>query len=180
MGVTRRQAAPVEKTVSTCTTPSPNTQKKNNNNGVHQQQHHHYSPNYELAADLPATYKTPAWVYTLLVLFVILTVLICPNKLHADERVTVQHVFFYGWLTALSTGLGVLPFVFLPRVDDYWVGISNGTSGSASLDILFYLINNRLTVSLKFRCRLFLLLSHCCWYDDCCKLFFIFRRIPVR
>jgi hypothetical protein len=44
---------------------------------------------------------------------------------HGSEP-TVQHVWYYGWVTALSTGLGVVPLVFARQLDAYWVGISNG------------------------------------------------------
>ena len=39
---------------------------------------------------------------------------------------TVQHVFYYGWISAISTGLGVLPLVFVPNPDKFWIGVTNG------------------------------------------------------
>jgi Fe2+ transport system protein B len=42
------------------------------------------------------------------------------------EDVTVGHVWYYGWITALSTGLGVLPLIFVPHLDKFWIGVSNG------------------------------------------------------
>jgi len=71
---------------------------------------------------------TPFWVYVVLLVFAIVTVVTRPEPFHPPHGTepTIQHVFFYGWLTAISTGLGVVPFVFLPRVATYWVGISNG------------------------------------------------------
>eukprot|EP00510_Aplanochytrium_minuta_P004669 CAMPEP_0184013144 /NCGR_PEP_ID=MMETSP0954-20121128/4844_1 /TAXON_ID=627963 /ORGANISM="Aplanochytrium sp, Strain PBS07" /LENGTH=342 /DNA_ID=CAMNT_0026293289 /DNA_START=357 /DNA_END=1385 /DNA_ORIENTATION=- len=49
-------------------------------------------------------------------------------------------VWSAGWVTAVSTGLGALPFFFLPRVDKQWLGISNGVAAgmmiSASLGLL--------------------------------------------
>lgn len=73
---------------------------------------------------------TPTWVYTLLVIMVAVTILAIPNPLHVPhgEQPTVQHVFYYGWLTAVSTGLGAVPFALCPTgVDAFWVGVSNGT-----------------------------------------------------
>ena len=72
--------------------------------------------------------KTPKWVYALLVAFAILTYATIPKPFHPLPGVapTIQHVFYYGWLTAMSTGLGALPFLFLPDVASFWVGISNG------------------------------------------------------
>lgn len=73
-----------------------------------------------------ATQPTERWVYLVLIGFVILTVVACPQPFVPHGKPSIQHVFFYGWLTAVSTGLGVFPFILLKGVDTYWVGISNG------------------------------------------------------
>lgn len=77
--------------------------------------------------------KTAPWVYVLLIGFAVLTYATIPVPLHPTPGTspTIQHVFYYGWLTAMSTGLGALPFLFFPDVATYWVGISNGTFSSA-------------------------------------------------
>jgi hypothetical protein len=51
-----------------------------------------------------------------------------PHPLHPENEPTAQHVFYYGWLTAISTGLGVVPLLFAPNLASYWVGVSNGRS----------------------------------------------------
>jgi len=51
------------------------------------------------------------------------------------EDVTVGHVWYYGWITALSTGLGVLPLIFVPHLDKFWIGVSNG------MQLLLFIIN---------------------------------------
>ena len=73
--------------------------------------------------------KTPVWVYVLLFLFAGLSLLTIPQPFHPvhGQEPTILHVFYYGWLTALSTGLGALPFLLFPDIQSYWVGISNGT-----------------------------------------------------
>ena len=71
---------------------------------------------------------TPVWVYALLGVFFLVTVTTIPHPFHPQGEPTLQHVFYYGWLTALSTGLGVAPFLFIPDVPSFWVGISNGRS----------------------------------------------------
>jgi hypothetical protein len=73
-----------------------------------------------------ATQPTERWVYIVLIAFVILTIVACPRPFIPHGKPSIQHVFFYGWLTAVSTGLGVFPFIFLKDVATYWVGISNG------------------------------------------------------
>jgi hypothetical protein len=44
-----------------------------------------------------------------------------------DPRVTV---WWYGWLTAASTGLGVVPFLFVREMGPLWLGRCNGTCAS--------------------------------------------------
>lgn len=125
MGVTRRQ--PPSASTQRSNGAASNSASKSVSPSNHHHPHHNSVP--EAAADVPAPkYVTPLWVKATLVLFIIVTVLAWPGHLHPPfgAQPTVQYVFFYGWLTALSTGLGVLPFAFLPDVADYWVGISNG------------------------------------------------------
>mmetsp|Transcript_15005 Transcript_15005/g.41510 ORF Transcript_15005/g.41510 Transcript_15005/m.41510 type:complete len:333 (+) Transcript_15005:308-1306(+) len=68
---------------------------------------------------------TPAWAYVSLAAFAAVTWITMPSPLQPHGEPTLQHVFFYGWMTAISTGLGVLPFLFMPDVASYWVGVSN-------------------------------------------------------
>jgi hypothetical protein len=72
---------------------------------------------------------TPTWVFALLLAFSSITYLTIPHPLHPahGQEPSMQHVFYYGWLTAMSTGLGALPFLLFPDVASFWVGISNGT-----------------------------------------------------
>ena len=76
----------------------------------------------------PASADTPLWVYALLVLFAVITFVTYPVPFQPHGDPKLKHVFFYGWMTAISTGCGVLPFMVLPDVPKFWVGISNGTS----------------------------------------------------
>mmetsp|Transcript_32847 Transcript_32847/g.37370 ORF Transcript_32847/g.37370 Transcript_32847/m.37370 type:complete len:306 (+) Transcript_32847:365-1282(+) len=62
--------------------------------------------------------------FALLGLFII-SVITCPRPFQPVGKPTVLHVWYYGWITAISTGLGVLPLVFTPKLDSYWVGVSN-------------------------------------------------------
>jgi hypothetical protein len=86
-------------------------------------------PNGRSTNKKSSTATTENWVYVLLVIFVLLTIVTIPVPFHptAPEGPTVRHVFYYGWLTAMSTGLGALPFLLYPDVATFWVGISNGT-----------------------------------------------------
>jgi hypothetical protein len=74
------------------------------------------------------THPTPTWVYLAFAVILIVSYVTLPQPLqppHGEEP-TIQHVFYYGWLTAVSTGLGALPLAFAPNLSAYWVGISNG------------------------------------------------------
>lgn len=48
------------------------------------------------------------------------------------QGITIQHVWYYGWITALSTGLGTLPFLIVSEMNQWWLGVSNGTSSCMS------------------------------------------------
>lgn len=99
-----------------------------------------------------------------------------PNPLQPQrgEAPSIQHVFYYGWLTAISTGLGVLPLVFTPELPAFWVGISNGECAS------FWGLQFLETSLKAYRTSHFSpLRSGCRWNDDCSKLFASSRRLYV-
>lgn len=79
------------------------------------------------------TEKTPFWVPCLLTVFAIITIVAVPHPFHPQGEPSLNHVFYYGWLTALSTGLGVIPFIVLPDVPTFWVGISNAVAAGMML-----------------------------------------------
>ena len=66
-----------------------------------------------------------AWC--LLLVFAVISIAAYPGDLDGTT-VTAQKVFFYGWLTAVSTGLGAIPFCFFRELNDNYLGISNGTN----------------------------------------------------
>ena len=51
-----------------------------------------------------------------------------------SDKVTIEQVWFAGWITAISTGLGVVPFIFLSESPNkFWMGISNAVTGGMML-----------------------------------------------
>lgn len=74
-------------------------------------------------------HPTPFWVYIALVSIAGISYVALPDPIqpHHGESPTIRHVFYYGWLTAVSTGLGAIPLALAPNLSSYWVGISNGT-----------------------------------------------------
>lgn len=61
----------------------------------------------------------------LAIIIVILSIVTCPDTMQPIGKPTLQHVFYYGWISAISTGLGVLPLIFTPDLDTYWIGVAN-------------------------------------------------------
>lgn len=61
----------------------------------------------------------------ILAIVLMITIFTYPQE-NIMNGVSIQHVFYNGWITAVATGVGVLPFFFLSEPDKYWMGISNG------------------------------------------------------
>jgi hypothetical protein len=81
------------------------------------------------------TQPTSPVAYFAMIAFAVISYATMPSPLqpHHGEDPSIQHVFYYGWLTAVSTGLGAVPLVFAPNLASYWVGISNGKRTSACI-----------------------------------------------
>lgn len=73
-------------------------------------------------------HPTPSWVYVALLSIAAISYVALPDPLqpHHGEAPSIKHVFYYGWLTAVSTGLGAIPLAWAPNLSAYWIGISNG------------------------------------------------------
>lgn len=78
--------------------------------------------------------------YALLAIIIAITFLTYPEDLHeAQSVVKTRHVFFYGWITAISTGLGALPFFFFPDASKFWKAVSNAIAGGMMLSASYSL-----------------------------------------
>jgi len=64
--------------------------------------------------------------YLLLFTIILITLLTYPSNNRVDDVVTIHHVWYHGWITAVATGVGVIPFIFLSEPNKFWMGISNG------------------------------------------------------
>jgi len=89
------------------------------------------------------TTKTSPWVWAAMASFAIITYATMPDPLqppHGQSPSTL-HVFYYGWLTAIFTGLGAVPLAFAPNLASYWVGLSNAVAAgmmiAASYSLLY-------------------------------------------
>jgi hypothetical protein len=70
--------------------------------------------------------ETPILTTVSLILIALISYFTYPDSLQPVGRPTLNHVWYFGWISALSTGLGVLPLIFSPRLDTWWVGVTNG------------------------------------------------------
>lgn len=73
------------------------------------------------------------------IVLLIISVVTIPTPFQPVGKPTLMHVWYYGWITALSTGLGVLPLVFAPELDSYWVGVSNAIAAGMMIAASFSL-----------------------------------------
>lgn len=63
--------------------------------------------------------------YFLLFSVILITLVGNPGGWETHSKVSIFHVFYYGWITAISTGIGALPFFFIHEPDKFWMGVSN-------------------------------------------------------
>lgn len=66
------------------------------------------------------------WFVILIIIFI--TIFTCPSQFKI-LKVTLIHVWYYGWITAISTGLGAVPFIFLKDLNKNYMGYANALAG---------------------------------------------------
>ncbi|KAL3763770.1 hypothetical protein ACHAW5_000343 [Stephanodiscus triporus] len=71
--------------------------------------------------------------YAILVALAVVTCVLHPRSSwfvspDPNEKPTLHTVFYYGWISAVSTGLGVLPLCFVTEMREYWIGVSNAVA----------------------------------------------------
>jgi len=92
---------------------------------------------------LPVSFTEVAAV----VLMAAITHLSKPSSFHPiGAPHTIQHVFYYGWIAALSTGLGVLPLLFMHKIQDVWLGLSNAVAAGMMISACYHLVEEGLTL----------------------------------
>ena len=64
---------------------------------------------------------------TTFIALIITTIITYPKEaISQTGHVTLNAVWYYGWITAISTGFGALPFLFFQEPNKFWLGVSNG------------------------------------------------------
>eukprot|EP01031_Cornospumella_fuschlensis_P025427 gene25427-30702_t len=79
-------------------------------------------------------------MFSLLLVFLLLLITFITYPADWSHKVTIQHVWYYGWLTAISTGLGVVPFFFIKEPDKYYMGVCNAIAGGMMLAASYSLL----------------------------------------
>jgi ZIP family zinc transporter len=64
----------------------------------------------------------------------------------SSGTVTVWHVFVAASITALATGLGALPFLFIDEIDYHWLGLGNAIAAGLMLGASIGLISEGVTL----------------------------------
>eukprot|EP00606_Chrysophyceae_sp_TOSAG23-5_P000431 GSChrysophyteH2.ASY1.ANO1.1031.1 assembled CDS len=85
------------------------------------------------SSGLPPAAESPDYLaYSLAAALLFITIYMYPSSAdmsrHMQHGASLSYVFYHGWLTAVSTGLGVLPFYFVSEPNQTWVGICNSVA----------------------------------------------------
>ena len=105
-----------------------------------------------------------------------LTYVLVPHPLHPEGQPSLQHVFYYGWLTAVSTGLGIVPLIFAPDLASYWVGVSNGMLRMLFPCSRFVVVVSSSTYDPQLEPSMNLSISRGGWNDDSSKYIALLGR----
>mmetsp|Transcript_19716 Transcript_19716/g.28773 ORF Transcript_19716/g.28773 Transcript_19716/m.28773 type:complete len:355 (+) Transcript_19716:150-1214(+) len=84
--------------------------------------------------------KTPMLTIVSMVAILAISYFTYPGSLQPVGRPTLNHVWYFGWISALSTGLGVLPLMFSPSLDSWWIGVTNAVAAGMMMAASYSLI----------------------------------------
>lgn len=92
-------------------------------------------------ADVSTRKEPERKIMVALVVFMLITIFGYPPPIEPSVGPLVHHVWYYGWITAVSTGLGVVPLMFVPEVGTFWIGVANavaaGMMTAASYSLIY-------------------------------------------
>ncbi|KAH7468572.1 putative zinc transporter [Phytophthora ramorum] len=92
---------------------------------------------------LGSSRSTRRFAYALALAMILITFYSFPMHHHFHGRggKNARYVWWCGWLTAIATGIGALPFYWIRDMDKFWLGICNGLAAGmmiAATGCLFY------------------------------------------
>jgi hypothetical protein len=76
-------------------------------------------------------------------ILILITFVTMPSPLQTQNP-TVLHVWYYGWISAISTGFGAVPFYFWSHPSGRWLGVSNAIAGGMMLSASYSLVSEAL------------------------------------
>lgn len=80
---------------------------------------------------------------SLFCVFVFITIFTYPYN-NNSGKVTPQDVWYYGWITAVSTGLGVVPFYIFSKPGVFWRGVCNAVAAGMMIAASYSLVKEGL------------------------------------
>lgn len=90
-------------------------------------------------------HPTSRWTWLGYLLIVIVSKFTLPSDLR-PTRPTVSHVWYYGWVTAVSTGLGAAPLFFAQNLGNRVLSVGNAIAAGMMLSASYSLIEEGATV----------------------------------
>ena len=92
------------------------------------------------ADEKKAKTQKPIDFFGILMLISVGLITVCTfPKWDTTSTVTLHHVFYYGWITAISTGFGVIPCYLFSNPSKFWIGVSNAVAGGMMIAASFSL-----------------------------------------
>lgn len=93
----------------------------------------------------PQDQPTSKWTWAGYLLLLIITKYTLPDELRTSNP-TVQHVWFYGWITALSTGAGAAPLILAHDMGKAMLAFGNAVAAGMMLSASYSLVAEGATV----------------------------------
>lgn len=105
--------------------------------------HSHPDPHKQQPS--PQDHPTSKWTWAGYLLLVAVTKYTIPGELRTSNP-TAQHVWFYGWVTALSTGAGALPLILAHDMGKAMLAFGNAVAAGMMLSASYSLVAEGVTV----------------------------------
>lgn len=105
---------------------------------AHQRNENDDDDDEEKAEPLVLDKSSKRYGYAIALVMVLVTIYSYRRRMQGKSA---AYVWWCGWLTAVATGIGALPFVWIRDVNKFWLGICNGLAAGmmlAATGCLFY------------------------------------------
>ncbi|CAB1101572.1 unnamed protein product [Ectocarpus sp. CCAP 1310/34] len=103
------------------------------------------SSSSSLPKPAPHHHPNSKWTWAGYLLLLAVTKYTLPDELHTSAP-TLKHVWFYGWVTALSTGVGAAPLILTHDLGKAMLAYGNAIAAGMMLSASFSLVSEGATV----------------------------------